>query len=151
MPPATESSPAVANGVVYIGSDDNNVYALNASTGALLWSYNTGNAVGASAAVANGVVYVGTYQGNVDALNASTGALLWDYTGQRPCGKFLAHRGERDGLYRLDRWEGLRLRLEVKHGQEQLPSAQPEDASNRGQPQGYAPVWPQSVRLAGYG
>jgi hypothetical protein len=32
-----------ANGVVYVGSDDNNVYALNASTGALLWSYTTGS------------------------------------------------------------------------------------------------------------
>ncbi len=27
------SSPAVANGVVYIGSEDNNLYALNATTG----------------------------------------------------------------------------------------------------------------------
>ena len=37
------SSPAVANGVVYIGSGDGNVYALNASTGAKLWSYATGS------------------------------------------------------------------------------------------------------------
>src|ERR1700730_10595909 len=32
------SSPAVANGVVYVGSWDNNVYAMNASTGAKLWN-----------------------------------------------------------------------------------------------------------------
>ena len=37
------SSPAVANGVVYVGSIDDNVYALNAATGAKLWSYTTGN------------------------------------------------------------------------------------------------------------
>ena len=37
------SSPAVANGVVYVGSDDDNLYALNASTGALLWKYTTGS------------------------------------------------------------------------------------------------------------
>ena len=37
-----QSSPAVVNGVVYVGSDDHNVYALNASTGAKLWSYTTG-------------------------------------------------------------------------------------------------------------
>src|ERR1700680_3736223 len=36
------SSPAGANGVVYVGSNDHNVYALNARTGALLWSYYTG-------------------------------------------------------------------------------------------------------------
>ena len=33
------SSPAVANGVVYVGSNDNNVYALNATSGAKLWSF----------------------------------------------------------------------------------------------------------------
>src|ERR1700722_17900147 len=32
------SPPTVANGVVYIGSENNDVYALNASTGAKLWS-----------------------------------------------------------------------------------------------------------------
>lgn len=37
------SSPAVADGVLYIGSYDHNVYALNAGTGALLWKYTTGN------------------------------------------------------------------------------------------------------------
>jgi outer membrane protein assembly factor BamB len=31
------SSPAVVNGVVYVGSLDNNTYALNATTGAQLW------------------------------------------------------------------------------------------------------------------
>ena len=56
------SSPAVANGVVYFGSDDN-VYALNASTGAKLWSYAT-EAVDSSPAVANGVVYFGSDDDN---------------------------------------------------------------------------------------
>ena len=69
----------MANGVVYIGSDDNNVYALKASTGAKLWSYTTGYQVFSSPAVANGVVYVGSQDNNVYALNAKTGALLWSY------------------------------------------------------------------------
>jgi outer membrane protein assembly factor BamB len=68
---AFDSSPAVANGLVYAASDDGNLYALNASTGALVWDYPSG--AGATPAVANGVVYVdGVY-----ALNATTGALLW--------------------------------------------------------------------------
>jgi outer membrane protein assembly factor BamB len=73
------ASPAVANGVVYIGSGDGNVYALNASTGAKLWSYATGNQVYSSPAVANGVVYVGSDDGNFYALNATTGVKLWSY------------------------------------------------------------------------
>ena len=62
------SSPAVANGVVYVGSLDNNVYALNASTGAKLWSYTTGGPIYySSPAVANGMVYVGSLDGKVYA------------------------------------------------------------------------------------
>jgi outer membrane protein assembly factor BamB len=49
----------VANGVVYVGSYDGNVYALNASTGAKLWSYLAGGG-DSSPAVANGVLYVGS-------------------------------------------------------------------------------------------
>jgi outer membrane protein assembly factor BamB len=48
----------VANGVVYVASYDI-MYALHASTGALLWSsYPTGGFVVCSPAVANGVVYI---------------------------------------------------------------------------------------------
>ena len=74
------SSPAVANGVVYIGRFNGNLYAFNASTGALLWQYATGGYIESSPAVANGVVYVGSDDYNLYALNASTGALLWKYT-----------------------------------------------------------------------
>jgi outer membrane protein assembly factor BamB len=73
------SLPAVVNGVVYVGSQDHNVYALNASTGVLIWKYLTGNEVDASPAVANGVVYV-VSDNYLYALNASTGVLLWKYT-----------------------------------------------------------------------
>jgi outer membrane protein assembly factor BamB len=78
------SSPAVVNGVIYFGSDDGNVYALNASTGATLWSVATGSEVRSSPAVANGVVYTASSGAMlippaVFALNANTGAPLWSY------------------------------------------------------------------------
>ena len=79
---APVSSPAVVNGVVYVGSDDGNVYALNASTGAKLWSSATEQPVYSSPAVADGVVYVSSNDGDVYALNAGTGATLWTYTTQ---------------------------------------------------------------------
>jgi glucose dehydrogenase len=41
-------SPAVADGVVYVGSSDYNVYALKASTGALLWKLQNRLAEGCS-------------------------------------------------------------------------------------------------------
>ncbi len=74
------SSPAVANGVVYVGSDDKKVYAFNASTGARRWTATTGNAVSSSPAVADGVVYVGSSDAKVYAFSASTGARRWTAT-----------------------------------------------------------------------
>ncbi|MDI2125651.1 serine/threonine-protein kinase [Yinghuangia seranimata] len=71
------SSPAVVNGVVYIGGGDHKVYALDAITGAKKWEYTTGLGVGASPVVANGVVYVGSSDANVYALDAVTGAEKW--------------------------------------------------------------------------
>jgi outer membrane protein assembly factor BamB len=75
------SSPAVANGVVYAGAqEDFNVHALNATTGALLWQFTTGGYVNSSPAVVNKAVYVGSYDGNLYALYAATGAVLWQFT-----------------------------------------------------------------------
>jgi outer membrane protein assembly factor BamB len=59
-----ENSPAVAGGVVYFGSTAGTIYALNASTGARICSFSTGQAILASPVVVNTgsgpVVYDGT-------------------------------------------------------------------------------------------
>jgi len=67
---SVQSSPAVVNGVVYVGSDSDSVYALNASNGILRWQYRTGGYVFSSPAVVNGVVYVGSEDSYVYALTA---------------------------------------------------------------------------------
>jgi outer membrane protein assembly factor BamB len=73
-----ESSPAVVGGIVYIGSNDGYLYALNAATGALQWKKNVRGVDYSSPAVANGIVYVGSHGSNsFYALNASTGATKW--------------------------------------------------------------------------
>jgi len=73
------SSPAIAGGVVYVGSGDHNVYALDAETGAARWTFVTGNVVHASPAVSNGVVYVGSWDRNMYAIEASTGKEVWRF------------------------------------------------------------------------
>ncbi len=45
---------------LYIGSEDGTLYALDATTGILKWSYTTGSYIYSSPAVADGVVYVGS-------------------------------------------------------------------------------------------
>ena len=63
------SSPAVANGVIYVGALNDTVYGLDASIGAALWSATVGSGNGddSSPAVANGMVYVGSTADNLNA------------------------------------------------------------------------------------
>ena len=74
------TSSITPNGIVYVGSDDHNVYALNADTGMKIWNYTTGSAVYSSPIVANRIVYMGSRDNNVYALNATTGMKVWSYT-----------------------------------------------------------------------
>lgn len=73
------SSPTVSAGAVYFGSGDSHLYAVDAKTGALLWSYKTGDVVHSSPAVSGGVVYAGSWDTYFYALNAATGALQWKF------------------------------------------------------------------------
>jgi len=74
-----DSSPAVANGTVYVGSDDGNVYALDAGDGTEQWRYETGGPVDSSPAVADGTVYVRGGDDDVYALDATDGSEQWRY------------------------------------------------------------------------
>ncbi len=62
------SSPAKAGSVIYIGSDDGNLYALDAATGELQWQFETGGAITASPVVVDGVIYVGSTDGHFYAI-----------------------------------------------------------------------------------
>lgn len=73
------SSPAIAGGVVYFGSGDNHVYALDAATGKPRWTFATGNVVHATPAVYRGTVYIGSWDRYLYALDAKSGAVRWKF------------------------------------------------------------------------
>lgn len=75
----TFSSPAVVDGVVYIGSYDHYLYALDATTGKQRWRFKTGDEVYSSPAVVGGVVYIGSGDEYVYALDAATGKQGWRF------------------------------------------------------------------------
>jgi outer membrane protein assembly factor BamB len=54
------SSPAVADGKVFIGADDGKLYCFNATNGQVIWSYLSGESIRSSPIVAYGNVYVGS-------------------------------------------------------------------------------------------
>ncbi|HLX56480.1 MAG TPA: PQQ-binding-like beta-propeller repeat protein, partial [Ktedonobacteraceae bacterium] len=73
------SSPAVANGIVFIGSNNKHFYALDSKNGKALWSYVSKADIGSSPAIANGIVYVGSSDHKLYAFNERTGAVVWTY------------------------------------------------------------------------
>lgn len=75
------SSPVVVQGRVYVGSGDGNVYALDAASGEVAWTFATGDVVHASPAFADGTIVVGSFDGDLYALDAATGTLKWRFQG----------------------------------------------------------------------
>jgi outer membrane protein assembly factor BamB len=73
------SSPAVVAGAVYFGSGDGHIYAVDAVTGVLRWSYKTGDVVHSAPAISSGVLYVGSWDTYFYALDAATGKLKWKF------------------------------------------------------------------------
>jgi outer membrane protein assembly factor BamB len=74
-----QSSPAVADGVVYVGSRDGSFYAVDAKSGKLRWKKDDGFPwVITSPAVADGHVFIGSSDGHyVASLDAATGKEDW--------------------------------------------------------------------------
>src|SRR6266702_151541 len=96
IPLGVVSSAAVVNGVVYVGGGDHSLYALDASTGNILWDTPLGGSapntfVWDSPLVVNGFVYIGTattgegiancnlVQGQLFQLKASDGSIVHTY------------------------------------------------------------------------
>lgn len=77
-----ESSPLFVDGLLYFGSWDGRVYALDPETRRVRWSFQTGDEVKAAPAYANGTIVIGSYDGRVYALDAATGKERWSTEAQ---------------------------------------------------------------------
>ncbi len=72
-----ESTAAIANGVVYVGSLDAHLYALDLETGAEKWRHAAAAEIKSSPTIVGNVVYFGDESGAFTALDAESGALVW--------------------------------------------------------------------------
>ena len=73
------SSSTIWNGVVYVGSWDHHLYAINAKTGKLKWKFETKDRIEASPVISKGVVYIGSTDCYLYAIDAKTGELKWKF------------------------------------------------------------------------
>jgi outer membrane protein assembly factor BamB len=73
------SSPAIADGMVFVGSNSHLLFALDAASGREVWMFQTEANVNSSPAVAGGVVYVLSLDGNAYAVDEHSGKLKWKF------------------------------------------------------------------------
>lgn len=82
-----EGAPVVNNGVVYYGSYDNNLYAIEQNSGQQIWSFDTKLNVTSTPSIENGVVYIIANEEDnhardrsyVYAINSNSGEKIWDF------------------------------------------------------------------------
>ena len=77
-----ESSAAIVDGAVYVGSSKGELLALDLDTGKLRWKYATGpsTSIGESSpAVSDGTVFVGDLAGVLHAVSAGDGKRVWTF------------------------------------------------------------------------
>ena len=110
------SSPAVANGVVFVGSDDGHLYAIDAVTGTEIWRFRTGDLVYSSPAASNGIVYSGSDDDHLYAIDAVSGTEIWrfrteaDVTSSLAASNGVGYFGSDDGdLYAIDAVTGTEI------------------------------------------
>ena len=73
------SSPAIMDSVVYFGSSDGNLYAVDSQTGQLKWKFKAESRVDSSPAMIDGVVYFGSYDKYFYAVDSRSGQLQWKF------------------------------------------------------------------------
>lgn len=69
-----------ADGIVYVGSQSGEVYALDSQSGQELWQFKTGGPVITAPTIADGVAYVSSDDHQLYALDSQTGQVLWQFT-----------------------------------------------------------------------
>jgi eukaryotic-like serine/threonine-protein kinase len=75
-----ESSAAIVDGTVYVGSMAGFLYAIDLGSGKLKWQYNTGGPVGESSPCARGgAVFAGDLNGILHAVDTATGKARWSF------------------------------------------------------------------------
>ena len=74
------TQPVTANGSLYVASTDKHtVYALNAKTGKILWSFTAGGRIDSAPALFKGLVIFGSADGWVYCLDATNGEPAWQF------------------------------------------------------------------------
>ena len=74
-----ESGTAVSDGLVFAGSRDSNLYAINIADGTEEWSFSADDSILSGIAVSDGLVFAGSDDNNLYAINVNDGTEEWSF------------------------------------------------------------------------
>ena len=74
-----QSSPTVVGGIIYVGSDDGTLYAVEAETGTEQWTFETGDSIQSSPTVVDDIVYFGSQDNILYAVDTASGEEIWRF------------------------------------------------------------------------
>jgi outer membrane protein assembly factor BamB/tRNA A-37 threonylcarbamoyl transferase component Bud32 len=73
------SSPRVTDNMLFIGSYDHNLYALDCKDGSFIWKFATEEGVASTACIHEGTILIGSEDGRLYAISQRTGSQIWSY------------------------------------------------------------------------
>lgn len=78
------SSPVIEKGNLYVGAYDNNLYALNATSGEFVWKYPTNGGIVSRPAWVDGKLIFGSADRRLHTIDSRSGALSWMFEADGP-------------------------------------------------------------------
>jgi glucose dehydrogenase len=91
-----ESAPIIVNGIIYVSTSFNNIYAFDGKTGSLIWHYKYQNKLGdyftynccgpnnRGLAIFKEKLFMGTLDGTLVCIDAKNGKLIWQVSLAKP-------------------------------------------------------------------
>jgi outer membrane protein assembly factor BamB/tRNA A-37 threonylcarbamoyl transferase component Bud32 len=73
------STPCLAEDRIFVGSYDNNLYAIDLDSGSFVWKYATKGGIASSPTVYEGRVFFGSQDAKLYSVYAETGQLVWSF------------------------------------------------------------------------
>lgn len=110
---AVGAAAAIVDGVVYVGCDDGNLYALDLADGKKKWSYKKGGPIQAAPSVIEGKVIVGDEPGVLHAVEAKTGTVAWTFETE---GQIISSANFDDGKLVFGSYDGFVYALDARDG-----------------------------------
>ena len=80
---ARAGKPAIADGIVYLGSEAGTLHAVDMETGREVWRFKTGGPVFHPPYVNDDLVLFGSWDGRLRAVSRKNGDLIWDFEAGR--------------------------------------------------------------------